>query len=74
MFQPSKLRVRTGLIGLAVGLWPFVSGCTSDHFGRSESDTPYVVQRPTYAIEGTKPLYLGGYAGATYGPSVRPVR
>jgi hypothetical protein len=46
-----------------------VPGCAWDRTYREQPDSRYVTQRPVYAVEGTKPLYLGGYAGAYYGPS-----
>jgi hypothetical protein len=54
-------------------------GCISDQqFGKHRGagpDTVNIVQRPTYAIPETKPLFLGGYAGANYGPSrIRSLR
>ncbi len=69
---PTMLRthVRPLLAGLAIAI-SLASGCVSDRsslasvpFGRSGSTN--VVQRPTYEVEGTKPLFLGGYAGANY--------
>jgi hypothetical protein len=36
-------------------------------FHRQPPGSSNVVMRPTYPIEGTKPLYISGYAGANYG-------
>jgi hypothetical protein len=66
MFQA---RARPLFAGLAIAV-SFASGCASDRSGLASpsrrSDSTNVVQRPTYEVEGTKPLYLGGYAGANY--------
>ncbi len=67
MFRP---RVRPLFAGLAIAA-SFTSGCASDRAGLAphpfgQSDVTNVVQRPTYEVEGTKPLFLGGYAGANY--------
>ncbi len=74
MFRTASLAGRTRLLGLSLLLAPALAGCSSDRMVRPEPDTTYVAQRPTYAVEGTKPLYLGGYAGATYHPSAIPGR
>jgi hypothetical protein len=69
---PTMVRTRHCLVfaGLAIALGS-ASGCASDGTGLGSShsrrsDATNVVQRPTYEVEGTKPLYLGGYAGANY--------
>jgi len=62
--RPSRGR----LIGLAFLLAAIAPGCAWDRVDRLRPDMTNVVQRPTYPVEGTKPLYLGGYAGANYGP------
>ncbi|WP_165231419.1 hypothetical protein [Aquisphaera insulae] len=51
-----------------------VAGCASDRFGGPPPDSTNVVQRPVYPVPGTKPLYIGGYAGAYYGPTRFPGR
>ena len=64
-----SLRLRHGrLIGLVFLLAAVAPGCAWDRVERPCPDTTNVVQRPTYPVEGTKPLYIGGYAGAYYGP------
>jgi hypothetical protein len=65
-----RARVRLLFAGLAIAI-SSASGCASDRTGLASSpsrrsDSTNVVQRPTYEVEGTKPLYLGGYAGANY--------
>src|SRR5258708_7613523 len=60
-----RTRVRLVFAGLAIALGS-ASGCASDGSGLGSSHsrragTTNVVQRPTYEVEGTKPLYLGGY-------------
>jgi hypothetical protein len=65
-----RTRVRQLFAGVAIAM-SFASGCASDRSGLASSpsrrsDSTNVVQRPTYEVEGTKPLYLGGYAGANY--------
>jgi hypothetical protein len=60
---------RAGVLALALLPGFLVSGCAWERPTGDEPDMSRVVQRPTYPIEGTKPLYLGGYAGAYYGPS-----
>jgi hypothetical protein len=68
--QPSRsLTCRFRLIGLALVPALLASGCAWERPVGESPDANRVVQRPTYPIEGTKPLYLGGYAGAYYGPS-----
>jgi hypothetical protein len=34
-------------------------------------DSTNVVQRPAYGVPGIRPLYVGGYAGSSYGPESR---
>jgi hypothetical protein len=64
-----RTRLRALFAGLAIAL-SLASGCASDRSGLvspfRRSDSTNVVQRPTYEVEGTKPLFLGGYAGANY--------
>ena len=65
-----RTRLRPLFAGLAIVL-SLASGCASDRSGLASapsgrSDSTNVVQRPTYEVEGTKPLFLGGYAGANY--------
>jgi hypothetical protein len=69
---PTMLRTyaRPLFAGLAIAL-SSASGCASDRSGLTSSpsggaDSTNVVQRPTYEVPGTKPLFLGGYAGANY--------
>jgi hypothetical protein len=64
---PSSIR-RVGLLCFALLWGSLASGCAWERPTGEQPDVSRVVQRPTYAIEGTKPLYLGGYAGAYYGP------
>jgi hypothetical protein len=72
MFKESHRLDRAGRLGLALVLGIACGGCASDrHRPFSTPDAPYVVQRPTYAIPGTRPLYLSGYAGANYRPPLR---
>ena len=54
------------LIGLAIATGLCVTGCSSDRSYRLRPDRTNVVQRPVYDTDGTKNLYLGGYAGANY--------
>jgi hypothetical protein len=54
------------LIGLSVLVAPLFCGCASETAVRPEPQGSRVVQRPVYAVPDTKPLYLGGYAGANY--------
>jgi hypothetical protein len=61
-------------IGIAAALGLFGGGCSSDRSYRPRPDRTNVVQRPTYEDEGTKTLYLGGYAGADYDYGARPGR
>jgi hypothetical protein len=67
-----RFRVRPLHACLAIAI-SFASGCASDGSGLASrrSDSTNVVQRPTYQVEGTKPLFLGGYAGANYHDFVR---
>jgi hypothetical protein len=37
-------------------------------FTNRNPNREYVVQRPTYGPDSGKPFFLGGYAGANYGP------
>jgi hypothetical protein len=64
-----RSRVRPLFASLAIAI-SLASGCASDRSSLAspsgQSDSTNVVQRPTYEVEGTKPLYLGGYAGANY--------
>jgi hypothetical protein len=66
------LRVgRASLVGVAMILGSLALGCASNGSGSTWlrgpcPDSTNVVQRPTYEIPTTKPLYLGGYAGANY--------
>ena len=61
------LRPRRGrLVGLAFVLAAIAPGCAWDRVNCPQPDTVNVVQRPTYSVGGTKPLYVGGYAGANY--------
>jgi hypothetical protein len=62
------------LFGLIAFLGACGSGCVGDRHYGSAPDTTRIAQRPTYPIEGTRPLYLGGYAGANYDPATRPSR
>lgn len=66
----STLRLRRGLfIGFAFLLSIIAPGCAWDRVDCCpRPGTTRVVQRPGYPVEGTKPLYLSGYAGANYGP------
>jgi hypothetical protein len=54
---------------------PFaLPACTSSGYPFLTNRNPntdyseYVVQRPTYGPDTGKPFFLGGYAGANYGP------
>lgn len=61
------MRLRVGrLIGLAFVLASVAPGCARDRAYCPRPDTTNVVQRPIYPVECTKPLYIGGYAGASY--------
>jgi hypothetical protein len=65
-----RTRLRPLFAGLAIAI-SFDSGCASNHSGlvpspSGQSGSTNVVQRPIYEVEGTKPLFLGGYAGANY--------
>jgi hypothetical protein len=65
--------VRTGLVGLCLAAIAASSGCRSHDYtlspARPQPDVTNVVQKPVYPVEGTKPLFLGGYAGGFYGSS-----
>ncbi len=71
MFSTPRSAGRIRLAVLAVVGVLTASGCVwqrSDLVGPA-GDSSHVVQRPTYEVPGTKPLSLGGYAGANYGPA-----
>jgi hypothetical protein len=79
MSQAVRRALRVGLYIVCLGMGLMNAGCASDRSWFSSwrgqgPETPYVVQRPSYAIEGTRPLYLGGYAGANYRPYALPGR
>jgi hypothetical protein len=59
------LRPLLASLAITVG---FASGCAShqSNLASGGPDSRIVVQRPVYPVEGTKPLFLGGYAGANY--------
>jgi hypothetical protein len=65
--------VRTGLLALGSLAILATSGCRSQDSSllpsRPRPDVTNVVQKPVYPVEGTKPLFLGGYAGGFYGSS-----
>lgn len=60
-------RGRTGLLALCSLAVAASGGCRSYDSTRPRPDVTNVVQKPVYPVEGTKPLYLGGYAGGFYG-------
>jgi len=62
-----------GLLCVSVALVGMLPGCASQRIGPAP-DATRIAQRPTYPIEGTRPLFLGGYAGADYQPATRPSR
>jgi hypothetical protein len=70
----AAFRRRLRPIGLAVSLGLLAGGCSSDRWSRPRPDRGYIVQRPAYDVDGTKNLYLGGYAGADYDFGARPGR
>jgi hypothetical protein len=70
MTHPQAFLCRRGLIGLTILMGMLAPGCAWERPAGEAPDMSRVVQRPTYAVEGTRPLYLGGYAGAYYGPSL----
>ena len=59
-----------GILVLSLAL----PACTSSGYPFLTNRNPntdyaeYVVQRPTYGPDTGKPFFLGGYAGANYGP------
>jgi hypothetical protein len=65
--------IRFGTVGLSVLGIAASPGCRSHDYSltptRPRPDVTNVVQKPIYPVEGTKPLYLGGYAGGFYGSS-----
>lgn len=65
---------RTRWIALLVCLGPWVPGCAGGRTLDGRPDATRIAQRPVYPIEGTRPLYLGGYAGANYDRASRPSR
>jgi hypothetical protein len=73
MKRSSVSSFRAGIIGLSVVATTAVCGCRSRDSGlsptRPSPDVTNVVQKPVYPVEGTKPLFLGGYAGGFYGSS-----
>lgn len=71
-----KFRIVAGAGGVAllITLGGMLPGCAGDRSLGSRPDTTRIAQRPTYPIEGTRPLFLGGYAGANYDPATRPSR
>jgi hypothetical protein len=71
---PRHRRFAVALFGLIGCVLPWLPGCASNRDLGPDRDTTRVAQRPTYPIEGTRPLYLGGYAGANYDPATRPSR
>jgi hypothetical protein len=72
MSQIASARLLGRLIGCSILIAPLVCGCASEPSVRPQPDSSNVVQRPVYLVPDTKPLYLGGYAGANYEPSARP--
>jgi hypothetical protein len=72
--QPRARGVSFLVLGL---LWFSIPACHSPgggHWGwREPPDSRNVAYRPAYELPGTRPVYLGGYAGADYGP-LRPRR
>lgn len=65
---------RLGALGLLASLGLMLAGCAGDRNLGARPDASRIAQRPTYPVEGTRPLYLGGYAGANYDPVTRPSR
>jgi len=66
-----RMMVLAGALALALGL----PACSSWRDGSGypfltnrNPNRDYVVARPTYGPDTGKPFYLGGYAGADYGP------
>ena len=72
MSRTALLAGRVCLIGLAIATGACVTGCSSDRSYLRRPDRTNVVQRPVYDADGTKNLYLGGYAGANYDFGARP--
>jgi len=72
MFRTTSLAGRTRLLGLSLLVAPVLTGCSSDRMVRPQPDTTNVVRRPVYDVEGERPFYLGGYAGANYNRSAIP--
>ncbi|QEH33949.1 hypothetical protein OJF2_24810 [Aquisphaera giovannonii] len=46
-----------------------LAGCASHRGLRTAPDSQNVVQRPVYPAPGSRPFYIGGYAGADYRPA-----
>lgn len=72
------VRMNGLLAALVVCLLP---GCQSGPGRGAQSTQPpgapgsdHVVYRPSYAIPGTRPLYLKGYAGAGYAPKANALQ
>lgn len=61
-------------IGLLVLFGPFLSGCSSNRMVYPDSGRTYSVRRPIFRLPEEKPIYLGGYAGASYNPADIPGR
>jgi hypothetical protein len=74
MFRTTAPAGRTRLWALSMLLAPALAGCSSDRTVRTPPDTTNVVRRPIYDVEGERPFYLGGYAGANYDRSALPGR
>jgi hypothetical protein len=72
--HPRRGQTTHALLGIVASLAVCLPGCAWDRTFGADRDTTRVAQRPTYPIEGTRPLYLGGYAGANYNPVTRPFR
>ncbi|MFO0892996.1 MAG: hypothetical protein U0790_28155 [Isosphaeraceae bacterium] len=66
--------LRPFVLGLAATVVALIPGCASHRSMGQPPDATRIAQRPTYPIDGTRPLFLGGYAGANYDPATRPSR
>ncbi len=71
MLSRTSLGRRLKLFVLALAVAPLAAGCSSYRY---RPDRSYVVQRPAYDNDGTKAIYLGGYAGANYDYGPRAAR
>jgi len=70
---PGRVAGLVAILSLAAALPACRSadGTRAPLFGGPKPDTTNTVMRPAYPWPETKPLFLSGYAGATYEPRAR---